>query len=200
MGKYLLFIALFPFLFVSAYINYGNQSQKKGSTSAELIIQKPAEEPKCTDCHSDLLDKTTKHAPVAESCDGCHAVNMKDHTENGVKGLHLADAFPKGFYSAAVKDSFALCWSCHDSQLLTAEKTTTATHFRNGDRNLHFVHINGSKGRTCIVCHNVHSSNNKHLINDAVKFGDWNLPIKYTSKDNGGSCFPGCHAKKDYTY
>jgi hypothetical protein len=84
--------------------------------------------------------------------------------------------------------------------LLNAEKTVTATNFRNSEKNLHFVHIKKGKTRSCVMCHNVHASTNEHLIEENVAFGEWNLPIRYIAKKNGGSCFPGCHAKKEYTY
>ncbi|MEI6749392.1 MAG: cytochrome c3 family protein, partial [Bacteroidota bacterium] len=111
----------------------------------------------------------------------------------------LISAFPRGNYAPATVDNYALCWECHDSDLLELEKTTTATNFRNGEQNLHFVHMNGKKGKSCIMCHNVHASVNEHLIEDKVQFGEWGLPIKFTPMENGGSCFPGCHAEKAYT-
>ncbi|NVO19308.1 MAG: cytochrome c3 family protein [Bacteroidetes bacterium] len=266
------------------------------------------EEPKCMDCHSDLVESTLQHAPAAESCSNCHQVNIIEHTKNGARGLNLIKevpqlcyschddikqdldtlrnlhmavtmdnkcsnchsphssdekkllvsaqkklcsschnkdiksdgklainikkllanskvihppvekagcvvchqphgsqnnyllicAFPKGMYAAAVRDTFALCWECHDSDLLEVSTTTTATNFRNGDKNLHFVHMNTKKGRSCVMCHDVHASNNPHLIKDKIPYGEWELPINYLSSEEGGSCFPGCHSKKVY--
>jgi predicted CXXCH cytochrome family protein len=267
------------------------------------------DEPKCVDCHSDLIESSVTHAPATESCDVCHLVDIKDHTENGAKGLHLSEELPglcynchddlksdiKGFthphealndekkcaschsphssdekkllnynqkklclgchnkdvnakgekvrnikkllltskvihppvenggcsvchqphgsannyllisafpadqYVPAVRDTFEFCWECHDSDLLELEKTTASTNFRDGERNLHYVHMHGNMGRSCVMCHNVHASNNTHLIEDKVGFGDWDLPIKYVADENGGSCFPGCHGEKKYT-
>jgi hypothetical protein len=102
-------------------------------------------------------------------------------------------------YAPSVRDTFALCWECHDSDLLELEKTDASTNFRDGEKNLHFVHMNGRKSRSCVICHNVHASAREHLIEDEVKFGEWNLPINYTPSADGGSCFPGCHASKKYS-
>lgn len=307
MGKSILFFALVPV--ISLIVLFNNNNVVKDVKVYKNDYKKPIEEPKCSDCHTDLLANKTKHSPATESCETCHQVNVKDHSENGTKGLNLIEkvpelcymchegiknvvdssknvhkiimngkscaschsphssnenkllvldekklclschnkdvnaegkklmnidkilstsktihppiesgcivchnphasnnnyqlikAFPKGQYAKGETNTFELCWECHDAGLLNDSKTTSATNFRNGDKNLHFVHLNGEKGRTCVMCHNIHGSTNEHLIVDKVQFGEWNLPIRFVAKDNGGSCFPGCHSKKEYTY
>jgi len=308
MDKSLLFFFLLPFIFITEVFNPGKTDPNINSVSKLLYSQKLSEEHKCIDCHSDLIESKIIHGPASQSCENCHHVDIKEHTENGARGLnlvkevpdlcytchgdfkkdldalpilHLAiknenscsachsphssddkkllvseqkklclschnkdvtatgekavnikmllanskvihppvekgcvfchqphassnnylliSAFPKGNYAPAVRDTFALCWECHDSDLLELAKTDAATNFRDGERNLHFVHMNGKKSRSCVMCHNVHASANKHLIEDKVQFGGWALPIKYIPNDNGGSCFPGCHGEKTYT-
>ncbi|MCK4993003.1 MAG: hypothetical protein KAS29_21040, partial [Bacteroidales bacterium] len=81
---------------------------------------------------------------------------------------------------------------------MLAEVTTTATNFRNGDQNMHFLHINGTKGRNCNLCHDMHGSPNEHLIADKVMFGNWEMPVGFKALENGGSCLTGCHAEKQY--
>jgi predicted CXXCH cytochrome family protein len=217
------------------------------------------QDPKCLECHDDLLRGKVIHAAASGSCGNCHKTDLKEHTEVDAKGLDLlstgkdlclkchnqdtrADgskteniqellksastihapvrddgcvvchkphgsennyllisSFPRGIYAPAVPDSFALCWECHDGELLTAPATTGATNFRDGDRNLHFVHMNGKGSRSCVMCHNVHASSGEHLIETKVRFGQWMLPVNYVSSENGGSCFPGCHTKQSYT-
>ncbi len=134
------------------------------------------------------------HSPVeSDGCTACH------NPHDSGKPKLLTDVFPSGEYAVASKDSFALCFTCHDSELLLSEKTTTATGFRNGDKNLHFLHINGTKGRSCILCHNVHASVNDHLISDILYFGSKNLKQQYNHSESGGSCLNACHKEKFYT-
>ena len=266
------------------------------------------DEPKCSDCHLDLITKKTVHPPASESCENCHTVKIKEHTDGNGKGLGLSDnvpglcytchdgiknfldtvkfvhqavksvksctgchsphssdekkllvsdekkmclachnrdvnetgrkvlnmdklltnskvihpvlesdgcivchnphgstntnmlkdAFPTGKYAPLRKEVYGLCWQCHDSEMLTAQ-TTSATNFRNGNKNLHTVHSFEKSGRTCTMCHNVHAAPNEHLIENKVQFGEWEMPLKYAPRQNGGSCFPGCHSGKSYT-
>jgi len=131
-------------------------------------------------------------AVTKEGCTFCH----KGHTSE--EHSLLAFAFPSGNYAPADADNFDLCFQCHDKKLITEEITNTATNFRNDERNLHVVHINGPKGRKCTLCHNVHGAANDHLIDDKVTFGNWNMPINYVKNEKGGSCSPGCHEKRQY--
>lgn len=142
-----------------------------------------------------LLLKNSKviHSPVSEGCTTCH----RPHAS--ANNYLLAKSFPEGFYTSAKKDSFALCFDCHDSELIETATTNSATNFRNGNKNLHVVHINGEKGKNCVMCHNIHGSNNDHLIQDKITFGSWEMKINYKANTNGGSCSPGCHREKKYT-
>ncbi len=308
MEKSQFLFVLLPMLSIMAYMSPHSILDSQGISLKSDISVQPKEEKKCSDCHSDLMESTILHGPANESCLTCHKVDIKEHTENGARGLNLVkrvpelcyschedskkdfnslpvvhqaikgenactachsphssdekhllltqqkklclschnkdvtasggktanikkllaeskvihppvengcvvchqphasennylliSAFPRGNYAPAVTDTYALCWECHDSDLLGLSKTDASTNFRDGDRNLHFVHMNGKKSRTCIMCHNVHASQNLHLIEDKVQFGEWSLPINYVPTETGGSCFPGCHAQKSYT-
>jgi hypothetical protein len=80
-------------------------------------------------------------------------------------------------------------------------ETTTLTQFRDGRRNLHYVHINKSeRGRTCRACHEVHASKQPHQLRDGVPYGSkgWLLKLNYTKSPTGGSCEKTCHGT--YTY
>jgi predicted CXXCH cytochrome family protein len=303
------FLVILPFTLMLGLINQVVSTESNRTESYEENYQKLTEDPKCTDCHSELIEKVTKHSPATESCETCHDVKIKEHTENGTKGLMLAEKvpelcytchdglkaildtirnvhaainsvksctnchsphsstekkllvseekklclschnkdvsfdgkktvniskllasakvvhppleaegcvvchqphgstdnyllnadFPKGNYSAAKRENFAFCWECHDSDLFEVAVTASKTNFRDGARNLHYLHRTGKNGRSCVACHNVHASPNEHLIEDKVKFGKWELPIRYKANANGGSCFPGCHGEKSYT-
>ena len=68
----------------------------------------------------------------------------------------LRRPFPERFYASFDIASYGLCFECHEEALVTEERTTELTNFRNGDLNLHFRHVNQEKGRTCRACHDVH--------------------------------------------
>ena len=88
----------------------------------------------------------------------------------------------------------------HDihADLMNLEKTDF-TMFRNGERNLHFVHVNKEKGRNCSLCHDVHAAKNAQLIDTTVKFGRWDMPLNYIATDDGGTCATGCHKELSYS-
>lgn len=161
----------------------------------------------CLDCHNKpltagnrpvknisqmLRKKKYTHTALNGGCLPCHLPHGSDYPD------FLNAAFPKGNYTTAATDSFDLCFQCHDSDLLEKELTTTATNFRNGDKNLHFIHMNGSKARSCMDCHDAHAADNPYLIADKVPFGKWELPIKFMVQDSGGTCQPGCHSLRKY--
>jgi polyferredoxin len=80
--------------------------------------------------------------------------------------------------------------------------TTTLTKFRNGDLNLHYVHVNkDERGRTCRACHEVHAAKQPHQIRDAVPYGNtgYMLKVNFTQTPNGGSCAKTCHVTRSYT-
>jgi predicted CXXCH cytochrome family protein len=161
----------------------------------------------CLGCHSKDKDANGKkqtnfrqllatakvvHPALIGGCNACH----KPHASP--ENFLLISAYPAGQYAAGEKDNYAVCWECHDSDLLDLEKTATSTNFRDGERNLHYLHIKGPKGRSCSVCHNMHATKNARLIVEKVPFGEWNMPMNYVAADSGGSCAPGCHGPEKY--
>jgi predicted CXXCH cytochrome family protein len=141
-----------------------------------------------------LLQNKQWHDPIRK--DGCVAC----HKPHGSENFRLLKAsFPPGFYANFDLDGYALCFSCHEDLALTVERTRTLTNFRDGDRNLHFLHVNkANRGRTCRACHDVHASPEPLQIRERVRFGKWLMPIHFEKKETGGSCHPGCHAIKTY--
>ena len=150
----------------------------------------------CFDCHDSSLAKgRSVHEPVAEgNCDACHQVH------GSANPYILFKYFPEELYLPYRSENFALCFSCHNMGLAEEELTEKATGFRNGDRNLHYVHINKTdKGRSCKVCHDPHAAGQQKLITEKVPgFGKWEIPIFYTKTDTGGTCIVGCHKPKTY--
>lgn len=163
----------------------------------------------CFECHNEQLksgDSTLIdmqgwlrknkewHEAIRE--DGCVACHQPHGGENY---RLLKEAFPQRFYAAFAPDVYGLCFTCHDAGALTVKRTRTLTKFRDGDRNLHFLHVNKEKrGRTCRACHDLHASNQPHLIRETVRYGKWMMPVDFNATETGGSCRAGCHKLRAY--
>lgn len=167
----------------------------------------------CVNCHSkdDMKDSNGKpltnikrllaenpkhHQPVAnKDCSACHVPH------GGENFRLLLEAYPAAFYSPYQPENYALCFECHKSEMIQDAETTTLTRFRDGSRNLHYLHVNNpERGRTCRACHEVHAARQPHIIRDAVPYGTrgWMLKVNYTPSENGGSCAKTCHGEKSY--
>jgi len=142
------------------------------------------------------LDKSgVWHEPIRkQGCAGCHQPHGGEHARLLVKPL------PDGLYAPFDVKAYGLCFSCHDKRLATTKTTRSASSFRDGDRNLHFVHVNKQeRGRTCRACHEVHASSLPRQIRESVPYGRWLMPIAFEKSETGGSCAPGCHERVTYT-
>lgn len=164
------------------------------SDHPKLLLQ--AEKETCLDCHKTVLTAamTFLHGPVQEGrCTACHRPHGAPHH------ALLSTDFPAAPYAPYTETAYALCFECHQRDLLRYPDTSFATAFRDGERNLHFLHVNNPrKGRSCKLCHAVHGGGNDRLIADSVPFGQWTLPLNFVRTENGGTCSPGCH--KPFTY
>ncbi len=141
-----------------------------------------------------LAANPVAHGPIRQQdCAACH----KPHGSENFR--LLKQDYPPKFYSPFDPQNYELCFLCHQPDLVKVERTTTVTGFRDGDRNLHFLHVNRpEKGRTCRACHEVHSSTKPKHIRENVPYGSWALPINYESAEGGGRCAPGCHMPVEY--
>jgi predicted CXXCH cytochrome family protein len=141
-----------------------------------------------------LAEHPEWHEPIREGgCTECHQPHGGDNFRL------LKGTFPSRFYSSFESERYSLCFSCHERAMVTREVTRKATGFRDGERNLHFLHVNKSrKGRTCRACHDAHASTNSFQIREVVPFGKWMMPINFEKRDRGGSCRSGCHRRLAY--
>ncbi|MBN1420424.1 MAG: cytochrome c3 family protein [Planctomycetes bacterium] len=187
-----------------------NCHQPHGGNLTYLL--KDASKPLCLKCHDEeqktpdgktlknigkLLEESNfLHGPIRESdCTACHSA----HGSTNFRMLRLH--FPQSFYEAFDIGKYALCFRCHASALVLTKRTESLTMFRDGDINLHYLHVNDKvKGRSCRACHPVHASNRPKHIRESVPFGkgNWLLPINFRKTETGGSCAPGCHDPKSY--
>ncbi len=143
----------------------------------------------------ELAGKKYLHGPVAKGeCKACHDPHGSDNFRM------LKGAYPAAMYVPYKEGMYDACLGCHEKNLLRFADTTIYTNFRNGNRNLHYVHVvNSRKGRSCRVCHDVHASDGQKLITkDGAKFGDWKIPLNFKMTETGGSCAPGCHRELSY--
>lgn len=152
----------------------------------------------CFQCHTELGEEVVaaqfRHGPVKTGdCTACH--NMI-HGSTFVK--LLGREFPMNFYDAYSPTKYDLCFGCHNKDIAKRQTTTELTNFRDGEYNLHFLHVNKKKGRTCTACHGAHASSQAKHVREEVPFGEWSYPIQYTKSKDGGTCVVGCHAPKTY--
>ena len=164
------------------------------SDNAKLLL-KP-EKDTCLGCHKTIVTEkmTTLHGPVAAGrCTACH------DPHGGGFEKHLVREFPVQPYVPYTDKEFDLCFSCHNRDLVQYADTSFATNFRDGERNLHFLHVNNKqKGRSCALCHALHGGTSPVLVAESVPFGKWSLPLKFVKTETGGSCAPGCHKPQSY--
>lgn len=121
----------------------------------------------------------------------------------GFQGDHSAyfAKLPADYYMPYRTENYAACFECHDTGIALTENSKEITEFRNGDLNMHFLHVNKDpKGRSCKACHTTESeSHQEKMMRDEVPFGkSWKLPVAYTKTATGGRCVVGCHKPKDY--
>ncbi len=174
-----------------------------------LLIDSP--EKVCFQCHAEdietksgrtivsieqkIAESEHVHFPVAEGdCTVCHIAHFSSR-----RSL-LRLEYPDRIYRSFTEGSYELCFQCHDRQLI-AESGSRLTGFRDGERNLHFLHVNREKGRACDMCHDPHASDGYRLIRESFPFGPegWLLPLGFEQTENGGSCASACHERQGYS-
>lgn len=159
----------------------------------------------CLECHGGLLEGGEDVPADVDSdssakrghgeCTDCHSV----HGPSGHGAL--IGEFPDGVYARFHEDAYSLCFECHPEEGMTSP-VTTATMFRDGERNLHRVHVvEPLRGRTCRICHDVHGSARHALLRKSFPYGkgQWNLPIDLEITAERRTCAPGCHNSRSYT-
>lgn len=129
------------------------------------------------------------HDPVAKlDCMACHLAHAS------AEQMLLRARHPETTYASYTDSTYAFCFGCHKKESIQQE-FTTLTEFRDGERNMHYLHVHKEKGRTCGCCHAPHDAKWSRLIRDVVPFGPvgWPMPITFEKTATGGSCEVGCH-------
>jgi predicted CXXCH cytochrome family protein len=152
----------------------------------------------CFSCHEDIKAELEGakyiHKPVIDlECGVCHKPHGSDYFKLLVK------EYPSEFYAPFDISNYDLCFSCHREGIVLVEETENSTNFRNGSKNLHYLHVNlPKKGRTCGTCHATHASNEPRHLGNRIPYGGWEIPIQFQKTGTGGSCSPGCHDPRNY--
>ncbi len=144
---------------------------------------------------TEMRENKLLHAPLVRGdCTACHTPHGSDYYRL------LNAAYPGGVYAKYQPDIYAFCFQCHDGKLLQSPTGADATRFRNGTRNLHFLHVVAPvKGHTCQSCHAPHAGGERLLLNaEGVSFGSWRIPLQVELTPSGGRCASGCHLPVKY--
>lgn len=153
----------------------------------------------CMSCHSKTVARgKVEHEPFAQGkCTECHAPHGK------LESRLLKDTYRSQFYASIVEGDANLCFRCHKQELAVAARATT--RFRDGERNLHALHVNaqgGVKAHGCAACHSSHATSQPHLLSDWTRFGpagqEVELPLQFQAGAEGGTCTTACHGQKSY--
>ncbi len=152
----------------------------KAHDSAEpKLLAKPAPE-LCADCHDSPDHSAGKnpHDPVAQGeCTECHQAHESDY-----KPL-LTAQYSQERYALYNGDAYSLCFNCHDKKTFEDPAAAGDTEFRNGETNLHFLHVAGKEevnkygmkkrkeGLTCMSCHLTHGTEQQKLIRVNLECG-----------------------------
>jgi predicted CXXCH cytochrome family protein len=171
-------------------------------------LQTQAQPQQCLACHdkplrtadgrtlSDMAGLLRENPIRLGACTACHQPHAAREAQ-----LLSAD-YPPEFYAPFKADRYKLCFTCHSPELALSPNGAGVTGFADGDRNLHWLHVNQEKGRTCRACHEVHASRQSFHIRESVPFGPggWKLSVRFEPTRTGGRCLPGCHVEKSYDH
>lgn len=176
-------------------------------------LQKERQPQQCLNCHDRTLltdsgrsianmaklltENQDHHGPIRlGACTACH----QPHGSN--QPNLLSAAYPPEFYAKFDAEQYQLCFGCHTPELAQVKDASAPTGFKDAERNLHWLHVNQEKGRTCRACHEVHASRQPFHIRESVPFGPsgWAMTLKYRRTASGGTCETGCHGEKSYDH
>jgi len=174
-----------------------------GSENTPLLVT--AAEELCFECHDSGFDDVVVHAAMDDGCGECHEPHTSEHPKLFTANLTLERL--ARFEEAQGE----LCFNCHDAEALTT-KGSEDTEFRNGQENLHALHLTGGAkpnkygfikkkdGQTCVACHLPHSSLQHSLVRTEFECkGIFCYTMRFRPNESGGTCIVGCHKPRTYS-
>jgi predicted CXXCH cytochrome family protein len=179
----------------------------------EIIIEEDGKTRKIANIKQKILEMEFVHMP-AVWCTSCH-----DSHGSKYRSLLVA-SFPAGNYNLyepggyGTKNTYELCFKCHDQRMLNKTITAGNTGFRNDimsdggiivRENLHWFHVvdaagsdNKNRGRSCNMCHDPHGSANPHVLRTSWTMKNYNPVLVFANMPNGGECLKSCHSVRRY--
>lgn len=155
----------------------------------------------CYECHGEIGEEAAAarvvHDPVRRgACLECHRSHESDH-ESLLRERSFRDRSGNQPRRMPMDiGNFALCWLCHDKYIAVMPATAAKTGFRDGSRNLHYLHLRGEEGYLCGACHRPHSSGGEKLVGRPM---DWTDDlVGFTGREGGGFCATACHEARAY--
>ncbi|UCF89155.1 MAG: hypothetical protein JSV70_02605 [bacterium] len=170
-----------------------------------LLSDQPA---LCGECHEIFgeYDKLIHTAITDGACTDCHGPHESSEAKL-LRAPYNTERYPGAFKP----DKFSLCFECHDPSLVTGKGEDGVTNFRDGDTNLHDIHVQGElkpnkygivmrgKARSCAGCHNPHGSSQPHnLVRDYECASVLCYSMTFYPLEDGGKCAVGCHIPRSY--
>jgi predicted CXXCH cytochrome family protein len=178
----------------------------------EIIIEESGNTRKVENIRHKVLEMQFVHMP-AVWCTTCHA------SHGSIYRSLLVAPFPVNNYNAyepgdyKTKNTYELCFTCHDKAMLNETITARETGFRNDivikgilvRKNLHWFHVvnaagseDKNRGRSCNICHDPHGSANPHIIRNSWSMKNFKPVMVFKDRPDGGECMKSCHSPKRY--
>lgn len=213
---------------VEAQVKHGPAHDQKSclnchnphSSTNEKLLKLPSKQ-LCLSCHdkeipatlSDVrvipnikakIEASSQHTAVAMGdCTMCHNAHGSQYNRLLTSNYSVSK---NNEYPGTGENPYALCFNCHNSEMLNEKDFKGNTGFRDEKKNYHWSHVvdaggaqDKKQGRSCSVCHDPHGSNQDFHINESWDMNGNQINIKYTKTEKGGKCTYTCHDLKSYT-
>ena len=213
---------------VDAAIKHGPAHDQKScvnchnphSSKNEKLLRLPSKE-LCLSCHDKPIQATLSDVRVIPNikakleqassqhtgaimgdCTMCHNPHGSENNRLLSENYSVSNY---NEYPGKGANPYAMCFTCHDPDMLKEKDFKDNTNFRDEKKNYHWSHVvdaggamDKTQGKSCRICHDPHGSNQDFNINESWNMNGNEINIKYTSSEKGGKCTYSCHDVKSY--